>query len=174
MGKQEAEIRIKKLKKEIEHDRYLYHVLDREEISDAALDSLKHELYELEQQYPQLITSDSPTQRVGGAARPEFKKVKHVTPMLSMEDVFSFDELSAWHERNKKILPRLREDFYAEFHGYGCGARAPVRAGVRAWRRQPGSGFSWSAPVSGRRHRPGSGSGRTRCGNFTPARHPGC
>jgi len=130
MTKTEAEIRIKKLKKEIEHDRYLYHVLDREEISDAALDSLKHELYELEQQYPQLITSDSPTQRVGGAARPEFKKVKHVTPMLSMEDVFSFDELSAWHERNKKILPLLREDFYAEVKMDGLAVSLVYESGV--------------------------------------------
>ena len=114
MVKQEAKIRIERLKKEIEHDRYLYHVLDREEISDAALDSLKHELYELEQKYPDLITADSPTQRVGGEARPEFKKVKHAAPMLSMEDVFSFDELKAWHERNLKIIPRLKEEFYAE------------------------------------------------------------
>ena len=110
----EAKSRIEKLKKEVERHRYLYHVLDRGEISDAALDSLKHELYELEQAYPELITSDSPTQRVGGEARPEFKKVSHAAPMLSMEDVFSFDELVSWHERNLKIIPRLKEEFYAE------------------------------------------------------------
>jgi len=114
MTKVEAKARIEKLKKEVERHRYLYHVLDREEISDAALDSLKHELYDLEQAHPELITSDSPTQRVGGEPRPEFKKVKHETPMLSMEDVFSFDELSSWHERNQKILPRLPEEYYAE------------------------------------------------------------
>jgi len=114
MTREEAKARIKKLKIEVEHHRYLYHVLDREEISDAALDSLKHELYELEQAHPELITGDSPTQRVGGEARPEFKKVKHAAPMLSMEDVFSFDELKAWHERNLKIIPRLKEEFYAE------------------------------------------------------------
>ena len=114
MTKTEAKTRIEKLKKEVEHHRYLYHVLDREEISDAALDSLKHELYELEQAHPEFITSDSPTQRVGGAVRPEFKKVKHLSPMLSMEDVFNFDELTGWHERNLKILPRLPEEYYAE------------------------------------------------------------
>jgi DNA ligase (NAD+) len=130
MVKQEAEIRIEKLKKEIEHDRYLYHVLDREEISDAALDSLKHKLYELEQQYPQLITSDSPTQRVGGEARPEFKKVKHAAPMLSMEDVFSFDELAAWHERNRKLLPRIAEDFYAEVKMDGLAVSLVYKNGI--------------------------------------------
>src|SRR3989344_4501648 len=58
--------RIKKLRKTINHHRYLYHVLDKQEISDAALDSLKRELAELEAAHPELITSDSPTQRVGG------------------------------------------------------------------------------------------------------------
>ena len=114
MNRDEAKKRIDKLKSEVEYHRYLYHVLDREEISDAALDSLKHELYELEQQYPQLITADSPTQRVGGEPRPEFKKVKHEKLMLSMEDVFSPSELADWHERNRKILPRLSADFFAE------------------------------------------------------------
>lgn len=114
MDKNEAKMRIEKLKKEVEHNRYLYHVLDKTEISDAALDSLKHELYKLEQQFPDFLTTDSPTQRVGGEPLSKFKKVKHEKPMLSMEDVFSFEELVDWHERNKKILPRLGEDFFAE------------------------------------------------------------
>ena len=75
MSKEEVKKRIAKLREEINHHRYLYHVLDRQEISDAALDSLKHELYKLEQQYPDLITPDSPTQRVGGKPLKEFKKV---------------------------------------------------------------------------------------------------
>ncbi len=129
MTKAEAKTRIEKLKKEVEHHRYLYHVLDREEISDAALDSLKHELYELEQAHPDLITPDSPTQRVGGAPRPEFKKVKHAAPMLSMEDVFNFDELAGWHERNLKILPRLPEDFYAEVKMDGLAVSLVYAAG---------------------------------------------
>lgn len=66
MNKKEAANRIKQLRLEIEHHRYLYHVEDKQEISDAALDSLKHELVQLEQEYPDLITPDSPTQRVGG------------------------------------------------------------------------------------------------------------
>ena len=65
MKKEEAKKRIEKLKKEINHHRYLYHVLDKQEISDEALDSLKHELKKLEDEFPEFVTPDSPTQRVG-------------------------------------------------------------------------------------------------------------
>ncbi len=114
MTKEEAKKRIEKLKIEIDHHRYLYHVLDRQEISDAALDSLKHELYKLEQEYPEFITSDSPTQRVGGEALKEFKKVVHEIPMLSIEDVFSMEELGDWEDRVQKLLPHERFDYYTE------------------------------------------------------------
>lgn len=107
----EAKERIGKLRKEIEHHRYLYHVLDRQEISDAAVDSLKHELYNLEAEFPDLITADSPTQRVGGKVRKQFAKVKHPSRMYSMEDVFTPEEFEAWRERVGKLLrePRFRE-----------------------------------------------------------------
>lgn len=88
MTKKQAKKRIEKLKKEINYHRYLYHVLDRQEISDSALDSLKHELSEIEKEFPDLITSDSPTQRVAGAILDKFKKVKHRLPMLSLNDAF--------------------------------------------------------------------------------------
>lgn len=114
MNHSEAKERIAKLRKEIEHHRYLYHVLDKQEISDAALDSLKHELYKLEQQFPNLITPDSPTQRVGGKALDEFQKVKHKISMLSIEDVFSLEEAEAWLNRIKKLAPSAKFDFYAE------------------------------------------------------------
>lgn len=130
MNKAETEKRIKKLRAEIDHHRYLYHVLDRVEISDAALDSLKHELYGLEQEHPDLITPDSPTQRVGGKALPGFKKVKHAEPMLSIEDVFSFEELAAWHERNRRILPKLPEDFFAEIKMDGLAVSLVYEDGV--------------------------------------------
>ncbi|MBI2507282.1 MAG: NAD-dependent DNA ligase LigA, partial [Candidatus Niyogibacteria bacterium] len=68
MDKKTAKTRIEKLRETINHHRYLYHVLDRQEISDEALDSLKHELKKLEDRFPDLITPDSPTQRVGGKA----------------------------------------------------------------------------------------------------------
>jgi len=114
MDKNEAKKRIEKLKEEINHHRYLYHVLDRQEISDAALDSLKHELYQLEQKYPQFITKDSPTQRVGGRPLAKFKKVKHQEPMLSIEDVFSFEEITNWQNRIKKLSPQSNFDYFAE------------------------------------------------------------
>ena len=103
MTKGEALKRIKKLRSEIDHHRYLYHVLNKEEISEEALDSLKHELATLEGEYPDLVTPDSPTQRVAGRALKIFKKASHSSPMLSLGDVFSGDELSLWEGRIKKL-----------------------------------------------------------------------
>jgi DNA ligase (NAD+) len=104
MHKQEIKIRIEKLKKEIDHHRYLYHVLDKQEISDAALDSLKNELFKLEMENPELITADSPTQRVGGTPLKEFKKVEHSAPMISLFDAFSRQDMIDWEDRAKRIL----------------------------------------------------------------------
>jgi len=103
MTKAEAKKRIEKLKKVISYHRYLYHVLNRQEISDSALDSLKHELYKLEQQFPEFITPDSPTQRVAGRALAGFEKVKHRVPMLSIEDIFSEKELLDWEDYLKRL-----------------------------------------------------------------------
>lgn len=114
MTRAEAEIRIKKLRVEIDKYRYQYHVLNTLDIPEAALDALKHELYELELQYPELITKDSPTQRVAGEPLPGFKKVTHHTPMLSIEDAFSREEVDEWLERMKKLRPHEHFDFYAE------------------------------------------------------------
>ncbi len=112
MTKQEARERILKLRAEIDHHRYCYHVLDKQEISDAALDSLKHELFQLEQQFPDLITSDSPTQRVGGAPLKVFKKVTHHSRMLSMEDVFTVEEFGQWYDRIGKLMGREQVDVF--------------------------------------------------------------
>lgn len=104
MTQKEAKERIEKLKSLISRHRYLYHVKDDSTISDEAFDTLKHELFELEQQYPDLVTPDSPTQRVGGKALPKFGKVSHTTPMLSIEDLFSKDELNSWEEYLLRLL----------------------------------------------------------------------
>src|SRR3989338_9079303 len=121
MTKPEAKGRIEKLKKLIDKYRYQYHVLNKLEISEEALDSLKHELKKLEDEFPELITLDSPTQRVAGKPLKEFKKVKHQTKMMSLEDVFSEEEFSEWLVRIKKLAPRdlpVRQagkfNFYAE------------------------------------------------------------
>ncbi|MFA5135079.1 MAG: NAD-dependent DNA ligase LigA [Patescibacteria group bacterium] len=113
MNKEEAKLRIQKLRKEIQHHRYLYHVLDRQEISDAALDSLKHELVRLEQSYPDLITAESPTQRVGGKPLGKFEKVDHATRMLSLNDVFSAEEVAEWEARIMKLIGK-KPAYYAE------------------------------------------------------------
>ena len=114
MTKQQAKQRIEKLKKVINHHRYLYHVLNRQEISDAVLDSLKHELYKLEQEYPGFITEDSSTQRVAGKPLKEFKKVGHKLPMLSIEDVFSEKELQDWENYLKRLAPGIKFEYFCE------------------------------------------------------------
>lgn len=118
MTKQEAKIRIEKLKKSIENYRYEYHVHDKSLISDAALDSLKKELFDLEMQFPEFITSDSPTQRIGGEPLKEFSKVRHETPMISFNDAFSEEDMQDWLKRLENYLGRplkeSKQTFYCE------------------------------------------------------------
>ncbi|MDD3386745.1 MAG: NAD-dependent DNA ligase LigA [Candidatus Pacebacteria bacterium] len=105
--------RIEKLKNLINHHRYLYHVLDKEEISESALDSLKKELFDLELKFPQYITSDSPTQRIGGKPLDFFEKVKRNQIMYSFNDAFSREDMDNWEKRNKKLLS---DDDYIEYY----------------------------------------------------------
>ena len=117
MDKYQIKKRIDKLKAVINHHRYLYHVLDKQEISDEALDSLKKELHDLEQQYPEFINSDSPTQRIGGKPLKEFKKIKHQEKMISFNDAFSKEDMSNWQTRFLKLLiekEKQQTDFYCE------------------------------------------------------------
>lgn len=137
MTKQEAKKRINKLRKVIIHHRYLYHVLDKPEISDAALDSLKHELFQLEERFPELITPDSPTQRVGGRALDKFAKVRHKKPMLSLQDAFEPKELSDWQERIQKLILREKPaslagklDYFAELKIDGFAISLVYRNGI--------------------------------------------
>lgn len=130
MTKAEAKQRIEKLKKLISYHRYLYHVLDRQEISPGALDSLKHELYKLEQAYPELITPDSPTQRVAGKPLNGFKKVEHKIPMLSIEDIFSEEELREWENYLRKLEPSTRITYFSELKIDGFGIALIYKNGV--------------------------------------------
>ncbi|MEK7549077.1 MAG: NAD-dependent DNA ligase LigA, partial [Patescibacteria group bacterium] len=115
MDKNEAKNRIEKLKKEINRYRYSYHVLDKSLISDAALDSLKKELFDLETRYPEFITLDSPTQRVAGEPLKNFKKVRHESQMLSFNDAFSEEDMKDWVKRVENYLGnKLNGDFYCE------------------------------------------------------------
>ncbi len=117
MDKQEVKHRIDKLKKLINHHRHLYHVLDQQEISDSVLDSLKKELFDLEQKFPDLVTLDSPTQRVAGEPLKQFKKFKHFEKMLSFNDAFSKEDMEDWLTRISKLLTEKEKqeiDFYCE------------------------------------------------------------
>ena len=104
MDKESARVRVEKLRKLIDYHRTLYHTFDAPEIDDAAFDTLKNELEELENQFPELAVSDSPTQKVGGAPLDAFVKVAHETPMLSFNDAFSQKEMEEWLERLEKYL----------------------------------------------------------------------
>jgi DNA ligase (NAD+) len=96
--------KIQKLRQEIKTHRSNYHIQDISTVSGGVLDSLMHELSKLEDLYPDLITPDSPTQRVGGQVLPEFEKVSHTIPMMSLNDVFDEEELYQWEQRNKGIF----------------------------------------------------------------------
>lgn len=98
--------RTAQLRKNIDYHRRLYHIEDREEISQEALDSLKDELYKLEEQYPSLITPDSPTQRVAGVPLKEFKKVRHKVPQWSFNDGFTEEDMRNFDERVKRFLEK--------------------------------------------------------------------
>jgi len=113
MDKKEAKKRIEKLKKVIKYHRYLYHVLDKQKISDAALDSLKKELSDLEEKYPQFKTTDSPTQRIAGEPLEKFEKKEHSVPMLSFNDAFSEEEVRQWEKRIKKLTTE-KLDYFCE------------------------------------------------------------
>jgi len=111
MNKQQIQLRIENLRAEINRYRYAYHVLDKSEIPDAALDSLKNELQKLEQENPELVTSDSPTQRVGGVPLDKFEKVRHTVPMISLFDSFNEQDMRNWEKRNNNILNKKYEYF---------------------------------------------------------------
>jgi len=114
--------RIIKLRELIDNYRYHYHVLDESIMSEAAADSLKHELSLLEEKYPELITQDSPTQRVAGAPLPGFTQVRHNSRMLSLNDVFSEDEVAAWIKRTEKLVGSRKLELFADIKmdGLAC------------------------------------------------------
>ncbi len=104
MNKTEAKQRVLKLRELINDYRYHYHVLDESTMSEAVADSLKHELAELEKAFPDLITPDSPTQRVAGKPLDKFTKVTHAQRMISLADVFSEAEIRDWVRADEKLM----------------------------------------------------------------------
>ena len=131
MNRIDAEQRIAKLRELINDYRYHYHVLDESTMSEAAADSLKHELTMLETEYPDLITPDSPTQRVAGKPLDKFTKVKHEKRMISLTDVFSEEEVRDWITRNEKLIPGGKiEEFFTDIKMDGLACSLKYRDGV--------------------------------------------
>ncbi len=110
----DVEKKIESLRDKIRHHEYLYYVLDQPEISDADFDKLMQQLKDLEAQDPGLIAADSPTQRVGGKPREGFVKVAHSSPMLSLDNTYSEDELRAWERRVHELSGRKDVDYVCE------------------------------------------------------------
>lgn len=140
LTKQQASDRIKKLRESISDYRYHYHVLDESTMSEAAADSLKHELTQLEEQFPDLITPDSPTQRVAGEPLPGFAQVRHSSRMLSLNDVFSREEIEAWLKRINKLAPGRTLELFADMKmdGLACALHYEDGVFVRAVTRGNG------------------------------------
>lgn len=131
MEEKAAEERIRKLRELINDYRYHYHVLDESIMSEAAADSLKHELSLLEAKYPELITPDSPTQRVAGKPLDKFTKVPHEKRMISLADVFDEEEIRDWITRNEKLVSGGRiEEFFTDIKMDGLACSLKYRDGV--------------------------------------------
>ena len=110
----DVEKKIETLHEKIRHHEYLYYVLDSPEVSDAEFDSLMQQLKDLEAAHPSLVTPDSPTQRVGGRPREGFVKVRHSTPMLSLDNTYNEEELRAWERRVHELTGRSDVDYVCE------------------------------------------------------------
>jgi DNA ligase (NAD+) len=110
----DIEKKIGSLRDKIRHHEYRYYVLDQPEISDAEFDKLMRRLQDLEAEHPALVTSDSPTQRVGGKPREGFVKVAHSSPMLSLDNTYSEDELRDWERRVHELSGRSDVDYVCE------------------------------------------------------------
>lgn len=140
MNREEAKERIEKLKEIINNARYAYHVLNQDLYPPEVLDSLKKELFELEQKFPEFITPDSPTQRIGGEPLKEFPKVRHKVPMLSFNDAFSLDDLENWEERNQKLVPG-KYSYFCELKIDGLAIKLVYRKGILETGATRGDGY---------------------------------
>ncbi len=134
MGKSKSAVRakIEKLRETIREHEYRYYVLDDPKISDAEFDKLMNQLKALEAKYPDLVTPDSPTQRVGGSPREGFQTVRHKRPMLSLDNAFSYDELREFDRRVRELAGRERVEYVAEHKFDGLSMSLQYDGGVFA------------------------------------------
>ena len=133
--------RAEKLRDLINEYRYKYNVLDESIMSEAAADSLKHELTQIEEAHPELITPDSPTQRVAGEPLPGFKQIRHSTRMLSLNDVFDEAELQAWVERITKLAPANKLEYFMDIKMDGLACALVYQDGYLTQAITRGDGF---------------------------------
>ncbi len=130
LNKEEVEKKIEELRDEIREHEYKYFVLDEPKISDAEFDELMRELLDLEEQFPELITEDSPTQRVGGEVLDEFEKVEHSTDLLSLDNTFNNNELRDFDSRIQKKIPGENYEYVVEHKIDGLSAVVRYEDGV--------------------------------------------
>ncbi len=130
MTKIEAHKKIEKLREEIDCHNRKYYLEAKPVISDQEFDRLMRQLIDLENEFPQFRTADSPSQRVGGAPLKEFKAVRHAIPMLSMDNTYSYDELREFDERVKKGLGGSRMDYFVEEKVDGVSISLTYRKGL--------------------------------------------
>src|SRR5580704_509781 len=114
MAEAAAQKKIEKLRDELRRHEHLYYVLDAPKISDAEYDALMNELKRIEAAHPELLTPDSPTQRVGGKPAEGFKKVRHSRPMLSLDNAYTQEELADWDRRVRELAGKLPVEFTSE------------------------------------------------------------
>lgn len=126
----DIEKEIEKLREEIRHHEHRYYVLMDPEISDVKFDKLMHRLQEIEKEHPELVTSDSPTQRVGGRPAEEFAKVRHSAPMLSLDNTYSVDELRDFDRRVRELSGREQVPYVAELKLDGLSMALTYEDGV--------------------------------------------
>jgi DNA ligase (NAD+) len=124
------EKKIESLREKIRHHEHLYYVLDNPEITDAEFDALMNELKRLEAAHPELITPDSPTRRVGGKPREGFVKAKHSSPMLSLDNAYSEEELRDWERRVHELSGRSDVEYMCELKLDGMSLALVYRDGL--------------------------------------------
>ena len=137
----ESKLRVEELREQISHHDYRYYVLDEPEVSDAEYDELMRELRGLEEEFPELITPDSPTQRVGGKPTDLFAPAPHRAPMLSLDNAFSWEELNAWGKRVERQLGR-QADFVCELKIDGLAVALTYEDGAYVRGATRGDGYT--------------------------------
>lgn len=141
MSKSSQAERAAKLRQLINDYRYNYHVLNKSIMSEAASDSLKHELSQIETENPELITADSPTQRVAGEPLPGFKKIRHSSRMLSLNDVFNEQEFNDWLRRISKLAGKQDFELFVDIKMDGLACAVVYQDGLLIQGITRGDGF---------------------------------